>query len=270
MTVLKMPLLSHISRLVDDNLPRSKGLQEIKKIIPHLGAESAQSQTPRETVLDLLKTRLIVPTQYGSRDQAEIDDIEEAVSTLLAAQDWRGLSDLIKRLDRSRVCTPSGIRHLEIATYYIRGELSAFYEEPTTDYCEYAFGFSDETIELIRDAAEAFPDSYALAALLARLHLDCGWAARADDDPTVMTAHYDQARQLVTTFDPVQYNSPFLAEIQYRLCIGLPDGHDRIGAAFSDWCDLDPGNITALKQHAFLCLPSWFGSAEIIDLKHER
>ncbi len=241
------------------------GLLDAMKLFPHLGLRGAKYIAQRKAFLDLLKERLIIPVSYGSRDQAEIDEIEEQITQLLETRDWAGLARMLEAIDQGRGSTPSGIRHLEIATYYIRGHLSAFYEDPSALNYEYAFGFSAETLRDVHDACEAFPTSYALAALLARLHIDCGWAARAQTDPTEMRNHYDIARRLITRFDPVAHNSPFLAEIQYRLCIGLEDGHHRLGTAFRDWCDLDMGNLALYRLHAFYCLPDWFGSSGILQ-----
>lgn len=240
----------------------AKDLIKVTKLLPKLGMRGACHSTVRDAVLELLKTRLIIPVQHGSRDQAEIDEIDETVSALLTSRDWGGLARLIEILDQSRKATPSGIRHLEIASFYIRGHLSDFYEEPNAQNFEYAFGFSPETMSELHDACEAFPDSYALSALLARLHIDCGWAARGNADLSEMRAHFDVAHRLITRFDPVAYNSPFLAEIQYRLCIGIDNGHTRLGSAFMDWCDLDTSNMTIYRLHAFYCLPAWFGSAD--------
>ncbi|MFY0690885.1 MAG: hypothetical protein JXR14_03075 [Paracoccaceae bacterium] len=245
--------------------------------LPETGWIGFKKVALRPFALRDLKKRLIIRATDRDEEAAEREVLAHEVDACLAKGDWLELAAAIRHLDQTRNATRSGVRHLEIAMQYLRARTAIAYEDPDGCSYEISFDFAPELIFELTQLHEDNPDNYALAAILARLHLDCGWAARGsrwanavgESGWAAMNEHYHRARNIITRFDPVAYNSPLLAEIQYRLCVGLENGRDRLLEAFADWSELDPTNLTVYRQHAYHCLPRWFGDYKILEEQAE-
>ncbi|NNK78270.1 MAG: hypothetical protein HKP40_06110 [Litoreibacter sp.] len=245
--------------------------------MPETGWAGFKKVALRPFALRDLKKRLIIRATDRDEEAAERQVLADEVDACLAKGDWLELAASFRHLDQTRNATRSGVRHLEIAMQYLRARTSVSFEEPNGCSYEMTFDFSPELISELTELQEDNPDNYALAAILARLHLDCGWAARGsrwadavgESGWVAMNEHYHRARNIITRFDPVAYNSPLLAEIQYRLCVGLENGRERLLESFTDWSDLDPTNLTVYRQHAYHCLPRWFGDYKTLEQQAE-
>ncbi len=241
--------------------------------LPERGIAGLKQELLKPFTLRDLRRRLIITATDLDDEASERQVICNDVQEYLDLADWSKLADYIRHLDRTRNSTPSGVRHLEIATGYLRAKLAIDTHAPDASNYLTSYDHPDHCLRELRNACEVDPDNYALAALHALLHLDCGWFARGngwanavgESGWAAMNGHYHTARNIITRFDPIAYGSPLLAEIQYRLCVGLENGRERLVASFLDWVDLDPGNLTAYRQHAYHCLPRWFGDYKILE-----
>ncbi len=244
------------------------------------GAIARHMTSKRNTLFtdDYLLKHLVVEDITPQAREAAVDALQDRAKALAEAQDWTAIAAWIEELDQSRPAFTDGERHLNVVLDQLRWTICEFYEAPL--YCneEYAFGIPVAVMATLKATLDGDPDNYALAAFLGRLHLDCGWAARGSDAANTVAAgewatmneHYAEARNLVTRFDPVAYNSPFLAEVQYLLNIGLENGADRLQDTIDDWVDLDPTDPRAYRRHAFHCLDRWFGDAEFLASEADR
>ncbi len=241
--------------------------------LPERGLSGLKQDLLKPFTLRDLRRRLIITATDMDDEASERQVICNDVQEYLDQSDWHMLADYIGHLDRTRNSTPSGLRHLEIATTYLRATLATDVQAPDASNYLASYNQSEATLRDLRKASDADPDNYTLAALLALLHLDCGWFARGsgwanavgESGWAAMNTHYHIARDVITRFDPIAYGSPLLAEIQYRLCVGLENGRDRLAASFLDWVDLDPTNLTVYRQHAYHCLPRWYGDYKILE-----
>ncbi|MEM9434474.1 MAG: hypothetical protein AAGA12_11175 [Pseudomonadota bacterium] len=266
-------VLARAMGLLDRTLDYPVNLVGALVSLPERGVAGLRQELLKPLMLRDLRRRLIVTTTDEDREAQERAVILSDILEFLETRDWTALASYIHHVDRTRNATPSGVRHLDIATFELRRHLANRSAPPDVNNYEISFDYSDDILDALSTALEHDPDNAALAAILARIHLDCGWSARGsgwaemvgEEGWAAMNAHYDTARDIITRFDPVAYDSPFLAEIQYRLCVGLENGRDRLTSAFIDWIDLDPGNLTAYRQHAYHCLPRWFGDYKILE-----
>lgn len=113
-----------------------------------------------------------------------------------------------------------------------------------------------------------------LAAILARTHLELGWARRGGGDAhTVPDAvwegfhmHVARAQEILDDFDIAESGSAFLAAIAHMVALdGETQGRAR-DAAFATCLDLDPMCWDVMQAHAFHLLPRWGGDYEMLDI----
>ncbi|PTX54024.1 hypothetical protein C8N43_2829 [Litoreibacter ponti] len=219
---------------------------------------------------EFLEANLVIDSFTDPANEAAQDALHDRVTALLDKEDWVGMAAFLEELDQTRARLPNGITSLSVALNKLRWLVSDFYENPLFCNDEIAFSVNASVLEAVTEAHRANPENYALAALLGRLHLDCGWAARGSDWAhrvdeegwAALNSHYAQARALVTRFDPIAYNSPFLAEVQLLMNIGLSEGYDRFQSAVEDWVELDPTDRRIYRLAAFYSLERWFGGDE--------
>ena len=229
-----------------------------RAIAPTLAEKHVGPEMPTFTTEDLID-RLIIPVSEDDPDTDAAMSIIEHCDGLIKENDWLTLANTLEELDQSRNAVPSGKRLLEVVLLYIRDSLSELYEAPNTVNFETSFVYSGRLLDAVEAAHLDNPNNYMLAAILARLQMDCAWSARGSksmddiDRPTksLIRDHTQIVAEIVRQFDPIAYNSPFLAEVQYSFVALMDPSLTRLSCAFDDWVELDPTNMTPYRHHAF-------------------
>jgi hypothetical protein len=241
----------------------------LRAVAPSIADKRNGPVLPRYSTQDLID-RLIVPVSEDDPDTDAVLEMTEQSEVFIKARDWIGLANYLTEFDQNRCAVPSGERMLEVALYFIRDDLSELYETPNEANYETSFVYSNRLLDTIEAAHLDEPDNYMLAAILARLNLDCAWSARGSidfadlsyDTKSIIKDHLDTVQRIVTEFDPIAYSSSLLAEVQYSF-VALSDRTNlkRLQCAFDDWSELDPANMTPYRHHAFF-VPNLHGETD--------
>ena len=219
----------------------------------------------------LLQGRVLVPILPRAPEAELWDRVISAWSVAAAEDRWGELLAALRLADQARTGAPGGRRLAALVSEGARAALAA---------CLRRRDWPAALVEIDRLAAvqAAHPEDYAAAHLLARGHLDYGWARRsAEPGPGLprevwqeFLDHTALAEAALDPFDPLEEMSPLLAGSRYLLVRGIEDGDAMCRDWYEDWSDLDPTNPEPHMTHAVHLLPHWFGSlasfgAEALD-----
>ena len=268
--ILNMPKLSQVV----PNLARAT----FRALAPSLAEKRIGPQLPQYATDDLVE-RLIIPVSEDDPDTEAALEITDHCDAFVKDNDWLALADFLTKLDQSQTAVPSGKRMLEVVLHFLRDGLSELYEAPNEVNFETSFVYSGRLLDAVEAAHLENPDNYMLAAILARLHLDCAWSARGSkpmdelDRPTksIIRDHTSLVLDVITKFDPIAYNSTLLAEVQYSFVALKDPTMNRLMCAFDDWVELDPANLTPYRHHAFF-IHNLHGEADdaLIEIEARR
>lgn len=221
---------------------------------------------------DFLKQRLDVPFLATAPERNLRGEIENGFAGLADSGSWPSLLDRLRGLDLSRQQLPSGKRLFECA---LAGALA-----PVTRHLgpEPDIAAALEAAERIAEVAAAHPRDYMPAAIQSRALTAIGQALRGDGrvfgGPEAMAQaareSYAAAEAAIERFDPIEENSPILAEARYRLAPGVEGGLGFLRDWYEDWADLDPSNPQMLMTHSGLLMPGRYGDLDEIERESRR
>lgn len=209
-----------------------------------------------------IRRALDLPVLTDNPSQAAIAPLRQHLQQLLAAGNWDGILDDLRDRDHRRAALPDGRREAAIGLDLLLEPLQAALDSPAEP------SNTGTLLAGFRDRLAARPGDPVAATLTAEAEMAAGWAARGDGsandvpEPAMrqFTRHFAAARAILDQFEPAEHASPLLARAHYRLCLGLPEGGERLRDAHDDRVDLDPSDMAAWEDHGIHLLPSWFGS----------
>jgi hypothetical protein len=119
---------------------------------------------------------------------------------------------------------------------------------------------------------------YVPAVLLCRALTEIGWALRGPLPPDQVpqeaakaaAPYFARAEAAISRFDPIEENSPMIAEARYRLVPGIDGGADYLRDWYEDWADLDPSDPEMLTLHSRFLMPAWYGDLDEIEVEARR
>lgn len=228
----------------------------------------AQSQWRSPAVL---ARRINVPWHFASPElQERVETISE-FEALAQTSQWPELLERIKELDQTRAQRLSGARIYEAALLAARSSVSRNLEDRRK---------ADQAragLETLKAICATHPDSYVAAVILAQAHMDMGWAERGGEHGKASAAglaafrkQFSIAEQAISKFDPIEENSPMLAETRYLLAPGVEGGVKFLRDWYEDWADLDPSNPKMLETHSRYLMPQWYGDYTEVDKEARR
>ncbi|MEP5761810.1 MAG: hypothetical protein ABJ327_21365 [Litoreibacter sp.] len=233
----------------------------LRAVIPGFKRKPANALGSGGTVVDIsrLEDRLVIQSTADDPDARETKRLSALALELADAAAWVELADYFIELEATRATLPSGTRAVEAVLAELREALSTGHLTPSDIRNDISYDIPAATLDMIELILKNNDENYMLAALLARLHLDCAWSMRGTepweklDKVTLklMRDHSNLIHDLVTVYDPIAYESPLLAEVQYSLAVFQRRDLSRVRVAFDDWIELDPGNPTLYRTHAF-------------------
>lgn len=219
-----------------------------------------------------LERRIVVPVYHTWPERSEWREIERGFTALAEEGLWMSMLDRLRGVDQSRQRFASGRRYSDCALAgALRNVTRHLGRIPDVAQAMAALG-------PIQSLHATDRRDYMPAVLLARALIEIGWAMRGPMPPgqvspeALRTAagYFARAEEVIGGFDPIEENSPAVAETRYRLVPGIDGGADYLRDWYEDWADLDPSNPEMLSLHSRFLGPAWYGSLDEIDAEARR
>jgi hypothetical protein len=237
--------------------------------IPGFGHGSSLS-TERDSAE--LERRVTVPILAESSEAAERREIERGFATLADEGLWLSLLDRIRGVDQTRQTFASGHRYFDCA---LAGALTPVTRHlgPKPKYDAATACLPELQALHASDTRDHMP-----AVLLARAKIEIAWSllgtrepGRAPEQAARSAAiQFESAESAIEGYDPIETNSPMVAEARYLLAPGLDNGGIYLRDWYEDWADLDPSNPNMLATHSRLLMPDRFGTLDEIEREARR
>jgi hypothetical protein len=215
--------------------------------------------------------RVDVPVLRMGAEKTEWQCVRDDHAAMAEAGEWADLLEALRYTDQERVMASGGRRVAPLIAEGMRSGLTRAIarQDWVTAAAELAVleGVYDRNLE-----------DYCAAQVLAQAHIDLAEAKRRQlasgqlsrDGWADAAAHYAEAEELVTLFDPIEEMSPLLAATRYSLVAGIEDGGQVCREWYEDWVDLDPEDAAAHAAHAVNMLPGWYGSHSAFEREARR
>lgn len=236
-----------------------------------LGGSAEPPERPRRAELP---SRIDVPF-YTAPPEAGLARAAKAEFALLVrSQRWPELLARMRGLDRSRGTFKSGERAYRPA---LNGAIAAVVEplaEPETGLRK-----AEAALAELETMFKAHAEDYTAAVILAHALFALAWTYRGGDagdlavEPSAeaeFSRLFAHAEAALDPFDPLEEDSPMLAEARYMLVAGVADGSEYMRDWYEDWADLDPVNPEMLRVHSRFLMPQWFGDYAEIEREARR
>lgn len=219
-----------------------------------------------------------IPVNNASISFCKDSEIREKAQFLARQERWDCLLTAIKEADHDRAKSATGSSVAELMLYGGRADVVAAAEHallhgrPAKD-ASFLGGIED--LEL---ALKERPDDYAMALIVANMHIDIGWAWRGHgalsmlphENREAFKAHFHRAEEILDGFCAHELGSPALSAARCALLPAQEHPGDRIADDFEDLIDLDPENPRHMRALGNYLLPKWYGSYQKLDLEARR
>ncbi|SHH75159.1 hypothetical protein [Cognatishimia maritima] len=235
--------------------------------LPEMEADS-------ETLIDRIK----IPVNTSSLGLKGDNEVRENAQFLARQDRWDCLSERIRMADRTRDVTVKGTPIVDLMLFGARADVVSAAEhallhgKPAKD-SNFFDGIEDFELVLTE-----YPDDYAVALVVAHMHIDIGWAWRGtvpvadlkDANREAFLAHFARAEEILDQFCPHELNSAALSAARCALLPGSEHPGDRVADDFEDLIDLDPDNPRHMRALGTYMLPQWYGDHANLDLQARR
>lgn len=261
-----------LAALIAPSLPRGRS-KHMRSAHPSEIAEDHFNVTYRD-----MQERLHIPIRETTFDQTEGDQARET-GLFLARQDrWEELAEKIIDHDQARNSTTAGMSLAELMAFGARADVvraaehSLLHGRPAQD-SDFFSG-----VEALEAVLFEYPDNYAIALIVAHMHIDIGWAwrgARSTDavkeiNREAFEAHFLRATDILADFDPHELHSPALSAARCALLPSKSDPGAHLIREFEALIDLDPQNPRHMRALGNYLLPRWYGTYQALDIEARR
>ena len=222
-----------------------------------------------------LLPRLVIPMKDSTEDTVAYNRYFEQGQFLSRQENWAELGKLIRRFDAQRIATPGGTPVSEVLAAGARFDAVQAAIEAVTCFDEAGARLP---LNALQEVLEDHSEDHGVALVVARAHIDIGWAWRGDNWgsplPTVAKgafhAHFRAAARIIDRFDPFELDAPAMAGARCALLAVDASPEMRVADDFEDLIDLDPGNANRMRAFGLNLLPRWFGSYKQLELQARR
>ncbi len=245
--------------------------------MPHSEHVGVLSPNDKDTYL-VCKERLQIPINMAPANQTNSDHTRDRGLFLARQEMWEELHDLIHAYDSGRNATEAGTPLADLIIFGARADVVNAAEHALLHGrpAKGADFFSGVTA--LECMIEEHSNSYALALIVAHMHIDIGWAWRGSAGREFVSkvnqdafhAHFDRASDILSRFCPKKIQSPALMSAHCALLPGHPHPAKRLNANFEALIKLDPHNSRHMRSLGNYLLPSWYGDFEQLDLQARR
>jgi hypothetical protein len=206
----------------------------------------------------------------------------------LARQErWSELSQLIRKADQQRNCTPGGLPAADLLAYGARADVINAVEHALADRSTKPGAGGENRIlidgvmalETLR--CEHRQDSI-LTTIVALAHIDVAWIwrstapqvapSKASTEPHLRRAraHFERAAALLEPLKDQSKDSAFLSAAQCALFAGQTANTLKVADAYGALIDKDPGNPRPMRALGVQMLPRTNGSYAALELEARR
>lgn len=215
--------------------------------------------------------RVDVPVLRMGAEKTEWQCVRDDHAAMAEAGEWSDLLEALRYTDQERVMASGGRRVAPLISEGMRSGLTRAIAR--NDWAAVA-----TELAVLEGVHDRNMEDYCAAQVLAQAHVDIANAKRGQmasgqmsrDSWAGAAAHYAEAEDLVTLFDPIEEMSPLLAGTRYALVAGIEDGGSVCREWYEDWVDLDPEDATVHAAHAVNMLPGWYGSLSAFEREARR
>ncbi len=225
-----------------------------------------------------LVDRIKIPVNNASLRLKSDSEKREHGQFLARQEFWEKLSAEIRDADQNRERTSQGTPVADLLVFGARADVVSAAEHALLHGKPAPESNFFEGVEALEDILKEYPDDYAIALILAHMHIDIGWAWRGTAPENeiehrnreAFKVHFTRAAEILDQFCAHELNSPALSAARCALLPGIEHPADRIADDFEDLIDLDPKNPRHMRALGTYMLPRWFGSYEALDLQARR
>jgi hypothetical protein len=220
---------------------------------------------------DQVLARVDVPVMRVGPEKTEWQCVRDDHAAMAEAGEWPDLLEALRYTDQERVMASGGRRVAPLISEGMRSGL-------TRAIARADWTAAKAELAILDSVYEKNPEDYCAAQVLAQAHIDLANAKRNSLAANQLSretwadaaAHYSEAEDLVTLFDPIEEMSPLLAATRYGLVPGIEDGGTVCREWYEDWVDLDPEDAAVHAAHAVNMLPGWYGSLSAFEREARR
>ncbi len=244
-------------------------------------AHAASQLRPGQTHVPLARasrSALAIPCPDPTAEERERDPHQNLGQKLARQEDWQGLSCRIAIADANKSKTVGGMPVAELLAFGARADVVAAAEHALLT------GTPDTSdplivgIEALEGVLREHPSDPAIAAIVAKAHMDIGWAWRGTvwdiEVPQVnreaFQAHFDRAAEIVAAFDTKPVRSSLIASTKCGLNAANGSPTRTIIKTYECWINFDPRNTQAMRAMGSHLLPRWRGSYEQLEIEARR
>ncbi|SHJ64467.1 hypothetical protein SAMN05444000_11141 [Shimia gijangensis] len=225
-----------------------------------------------------MQERLHIPIRETTLDQEEGDKAREFGLYMARQERWDELAEKIKKHDQARDATPAGVQVAELMAFGARSDVVRAAEHSLLHGRAAADSDFFSGVEALEAVLCEYPDDYAIALIVAHMHIDIGWAwrgARSTDvvkeiNREAFEAHFQRATDILSGFDPHDMQSAALSAARCALLPSKSDPGAHLIREFEALIDLDPDNPRHMRALGNYLLPRWYGSYQALDLEARR
>ncbi|MDC0736957.1 hypothetical protein N6L24_01570 [Cognatishimia sp. SS12] len=219
-----------------------------------------------------------IPVNNASLKMSGDTDVRDLGQFLARQERWDSLSERIRDADQARETTPQGTPVSELLLFGARSDVVAAAEHALLHGKPAKDSNFFEGIEDLELMLTEFPEDYALALIVAHMHIDIGWAWRGtvaeaslnQTNREAFLAHFARAEEILDGFSAHELNSAALSAARCALLPAADYPGERIADDFEDLIDLDPENPRHMRALGTYMLPQWYGSHAALDLEARR
>ena len=222
--------------------------------------------------------RLHIPIADNTPEQEKCDEVQDRGLFLARQERWDELSEAIRSYDTARAATATGMPMADLLLFGARADVvraaehSLLHGRPAKD-SDFFSG-----VEAFEGVLMEDPENYALALIVAHMHIDIGWAwrgARANTDISdinreAFDAHFTRAADILRDFCATGLQSPALCAARCALLPGHSHPASQLVREFEGLIDLDPMNPRHMRSLGNYLLPRWYGDYAQLDLHARR
>lgn len=241
----------------------ARGLASVSGALARRSAPAVIKAQPR--IRDVIEAEALPITAT----ERKLDRVLETIEFNTTEGDWHAVARILKELEAARLGLDGLFRPYEPAVLNARCTAAEIAEDRDDHPLLMELCYSADLLDEVEVFFAEDPRNHVLAALVARMHLDAGWAkeraltGRPGRD--AKQAHLDRVAGILQRFDPLEHMSPILAEVQYFAALSAPDPAAALAAAYEDWSDLDPASLSPHTTHAIHLTPGFGGSAARLE-----
>lgn len=226
---------------------------------------------------DLIE-RIKIPVNNASLRQKGDTEVRENAQFLARQDRWDCLSERIRMADKTRDITALGTPVVDLMLFGARADVVSAAEHALLHGKPAKGSNFFDGIEDFEIVLTEYPDDYAIALIVAHMHIDIGWAWRgtvpeadlSDANREAFQAHFARAEEILDSFCPHELNSAALSAARCALLPGAEHPKDRVADDFEDLIDLDPENPRHMRALGTYMLPQWYGDLAALDLQARR